>query len=352
MRRTVLPVIAAAALALGRCSSDAVEPEPAVTQQTAAAPTTASSEPTGTASAATQAAEPGPTTEVPGDGPTDETDAPADAELSTEEQRSPERPSSSGTGTGGDLFPTGARVASHDGYERVVVDFDGTGTPGWSVQYVEEAIADDSGRVVDLDGERILRIDVSGVTVPLADGEPDVSQVASGHYDVGQAELVQDVYVSGTFEGWSGALIGLDEQAPFRVSRSPIAAGSWWTSARGDHDGRATTHRPSSAGPTSCSRLAHRRGSVQGSLGPQRRRRGGSLEVGEQLAVGWVDVTGGVGEHDRHDVPELVRAPVHRGKVGLDGRTHRTRAAGRGDDRLGTPVVEILRLRGLPDDLP
>ena len=31
------------------------------------------------------------------------------------------------------------------------------------------------------------------------------------------SRFVQDVYASGVFEGWSGSLVGLDEQAPFRV---------------------------------------------------------------------------------------------------------------------------------------
>lgn len=215
MRRTVVPVIAAAALALGACSSNGDEPEPTVTQPTGTAPTTTSPQPTDTAPAETQDSEPELTTEEPDNGPTDETEEPAGAEFSTEEQRNPEYPSS--VDTDGDLFATGVRAASHDGYERVVFDFEGTGTPGWSVRYVEEAIADESNQEVDLDGAFILMVSTSGVTPPITDGELDLDQMARGFYDAGQADLVQDVYVSGIFEGWSSALIGLDERAPFRV---------------------------------------------------------------------------------------------------------------------------------------
>lgn len=205
MRRTALPVVVAAALALGACSSAGTAPEPTATQPTDAAPTPTT--PAGTE-------EPEPTAGGAEDAPADEAGEPVGAEFSTEEQQSPGYPASAGVD--GPLFPTGARVAHHDGFDRVVVDFEGTGTPGWLVRYVDEPVADDSGIEVDLDGDAILRIDASGLSTPATE-DFDVDQVASGFYDTGQADVVQDVYASGVFEGWSGSLVGLDEQAPFRV---------------------------------------------------------------------------------------------------------------------------------------
>lgn len=204
MRSTVLPAVVAVALALGACSSDGADPEPTAmpSQTTEAAP------------APTDSPAPGPTTEDPEQIPTDESDEPSDAQFSTEDQQNPEYPSS--VGTDGPLFPTGARVSSHDGYDRVVVDFEGTGSPGWLVRYVEEPVADDSGMEVDLTGDVVLRIDASGLSTPATE-DFDVDQIASGHYDTSQADRVQDVYASGIFEGWSGSLVGLDETAPFRV---------------------------------------------------------------------------------------------------------------------------------------
>lgn len=215
MRRTVLPAVVAVALALGGCSSSGTEPEATAPQPTDAAPTTTAPQPTEkteTTPAATD--EPEPTAEEAEDAPADEAEEPVGAELSTEEQQSPEYPAS--VGVDGPLFPTSARVAHHDGFDRVVFDFEGTGTPGWMVRYVDEAVADDSGIEVDLDGDAILRIDASGLSTPATE-DFDVDQVASGFYDTGQADVVQDVYVSGVFEGWSGSLVGLDAQAPFRV---------------------------------------------------------------------------------------------------------------------------------------
>ena len=215
MRRTVLPAVVAAALSLGACSSSGTGPEPTATQPTDAAPTTTAPQPTETTETTpTATEEPEPTAEGTEDAPADEAEEPVGAEFSAEEQQSPEYPAS--VGVDGPLFPTGARVAHHDGFDRVVFDFEGTGTPGWMVRYVDEPVADDSGIEVDLDGDAILRIDASGLSTPARE-DFDVDQIASGFYDTGQADVVQDVYASGVFEGWSGSLVGLDTQTPFRA---------------------------------------------------------------------------------------------------------------------------------------
>jgi hypothetical protein len=216
MRRTVLPAVVAAALALGGCSSSGTGPEATATQPTDAAPTTTAPQPTETTEttpAPTEATE--PTAEEAEDAPADEAGEPEGAELSTEAQESPEHPAS--VGVDGPLFATGARVAHHDGFDRVVIDFDGAGTPGWRAEYVEEAVSDEVVGEVDLAGDAIIRVSVSGVSLPVTEGELDLSQMAEGHYDASQAEVVQDVFASGIFEGWSSTVVGLDAQAPFRV---------------------------------------------------------------------------------------------------------------------------------------
>ncbi|ACZ21317.1 hypothetical protein Sked_13770 [Sanguibacter keddieii DSM 10542] len=215
MRRTVLPAVVAAALALGACSSSGTDPEPTATQPTDTAPTTTAPQPTETTPAATEEPEPLPTAEEPEDAPADEAEEPAGAEFSTEAQESPEHPVS--PGDEGPLFSTGARVAHHDGFDRVVIDFEGTGTPGWRAEYVEEVVSDEVVGEVDLAGDAIVRVSVSGVSLPLTEGELDLSQMAEGHYDASQAEVVQDVFATGIFEGWSSTFVGLDAQAPFRV---------------------------------------------------------------------------------------------------------------------------------------
>jgi hypothetical protein len=70
------------------------------------------------------------------------------------------------------LSVTNVRVAEHDRYDRVVFDLDGTGSgkPGWRVEYVDEATDDGSGHTVQVDGEAILRVSLSGTANPMDSG--------------------------------------------------------------------------------------------------------------------------------------------------------------------------------------
>ncbi len=42
----------------------------------------------------------------------------------------------------------------------------GTGVPGWSVKYVDEAVLDGSGRTVRLAGDSVLDVYATGTTYP------------------------------------------------------------------------------------------------------------------------------------------------------------------------------------------
>lgn len=143
--------------------------------------------------------------------PADETAEPTDgADYSTEPQNDPGWPSS-----GGELLPTGVRVGSHEGYERVVFDFEGAGTPGWRVEYVDEAVEDGRGDVIDVGGNFTLQVIATGVRYP--EGEDENGRVAQGSYSTDGADVIEEVRVTGIFEGQNQAFIGLDEKAPFRA---------------------------------------------------------------------------------------------------------------------------------------
>jgi hypothetical protein len=114
-----------------------------------------------------------------------------------------------------DALPTTVRFGEHDGYDRVVFDFEGSGVPGYRAEYVDEAVQDGSGLVVEVDGDAILRVRMDGVRYPeqgeAYDGGPGV-------YDPGASEVVEQVRLEGTFEGVALAFIGIDdEDRGFRV---------------------------------------------------------------------------------------------------------------------------------------
>jgi hypothetical protein len=109
------------------------------------------------------------------------------------------------------LTITGVRTASHDGYDRVVLDLAGAGTPGWRVGYVDVATDDPSDRTLDIAGDGTLQVTVIGTAMPTeANG---IGSVLTPDYPV-----LREVNVRGWFEGQDLAFLGLDTPGhPFRV---------------------------------------------------------------------------------------------------------------------------------------
>lgn len=110
-----------------------------------------------------------------------------------------------------DLQLEDVRMGEHDGFDRVVLEFSGTAGPGWGVAWSEKAVAEGTGEVVPLEGDRVLTISASGTAMP----EP-------GSYDVpqrlGPSGAVAEVQVNGWFEGYTQVFAGFrGEERPFRV---------------------------------------------------------------------------------------------------------------------------------------
>ncbi|MBT0995384.1 hypothetical protein KIN34_13930 [Cellulomonas sp. DKR-3] len=113
---------------------------------------------------------------------------------------------------GGVLTVVDVRTGRHDGFERVVYELAGTGLPGWRVEYVEEAVDDPSGEVVDVPGPATLQVVVTGTAYPDETGHDELAR------DVAGAGAVLEVTRPLTFEGASQSFVGLDERRPFRVT--------------------------------------------------------------------------------------------------------------------------------------
>lgn len=202
--RTTRIVAAAslAALALAACGNDG-EPTPS----TSTNPPPVVTEPTTDASPTEEpSASPEPSTDTPTDTPDPEepTDAPAFGPAGTAQSAEP---------SGDLLLPVGLRVGDHEGFDRVVVELAGEGVPGWQVEYVDEAIEDGRGERVDVDGEAILAVSVSGTRYP-DEGEE--------HYVPGEPlegpDVIDEVHYLGTFEGLTQLFIGVDDgPADYRV---------------------------------------------------------------------------------------------------------------------------------------
>lgn len=113
------------------------------------------------------------------------------------------------------LTVTGFRTGPVDGYERVVVDLGGTGTPGWLVDYTDSPTADGSGEPVDVAGRAHLQVVVRGVGYPFDTGVAEYAGPEAITPDT-DGPVQQIVYTS-VFEGQAQVFLGLDSQRPFRV---------------------------------------------------------------------------------------------------------------------------------------
>ncbi len=189
--RQAVVLLAGAALLTG-CAGD--EPAPSDTPQ----PVTVTASP-GSPSTTTPA-EPSPTAPEPTG-----SEPPFPADTSPDEQAA---------SAGALLSVTGVATGQHEGYDRVVLTFGGSGTPGWRVEYVDEAVDDPSDQRLDVAGDGTLRLILTGTGYPDDTGH---EQWTGSRRTSGYA-AVQEVVVRGVFEGQTLGFVGLDRaDRPFRV---------------------------------------------------------------------------------------------------------------------------------------
>ena len=110
---------------------------------------------------------------------------------------------------------TDVRIGRHDGFDRVVVETGGTGTPGWDVRYVDAAQSQGSGDEIDVDGDAVLQVTITGVGYPFDTGVEEYA--GPDRLSARDAEAVTEVVYDSTFEGTAVAFAGVTEDTPFRV---------------------------------------------------------------------------------------------------------------------------------------
>lgn len=110
---------------------------------------------------------------------------------------------------------TDIRLGRHDGFDRVVFETDGTGTPGWDVRYVDAAASQGSGDPIEVEGGAVLQVTLTGVGLP---GDTGVEEYSGPRrLSAADTEVVTEVVWDATFEGTSVAFTGVTEETPFRV---------------------------------------------------------------------------------------------------------------------------------------
>jgi hypothetical protein len=109
---------------------------------------------------------------------------------------------------------TDVRIGSHDGYDRVVFEFN-EGTPEYSLDRAEPPFTEDpSGRPLNVQGNAFLQLIMRGGTKQTASGAS--SYLGPTDFDPGFPQLV-DLVEGGDFEAQSTWYLGLDSEACVRV---------------------------------------------------------------------------------------------------------------------------------------
>ncbi|OFN39609.1 hypothetical protein HMPREF2559_06045 [Corynebacterium sp. HMSC072G08] len=116
---------------------------------------------------------------------------------------------------GAELVPVAVRVGSHEGYDRVVIEFTGPGKPGWYTQYTNSPAAQASGKPVAYDGATALVLGIEGTPWP---STPQLQQQYAEFTTYPGAGAVTGVNFVNAFEAQSQFVIGLDRQLPYSVT--------------------------------------------------------------------------------------------------------------------------------------
>jgi hypothetical protein len=109
------------------------------------------------------------------------------------------------------------RIGPHTGFDRVVFELGGKGTPGWDVRYVDSASSPGSGKPVPVRGGAVLQVSVTGAGYPYDTGVTEYA--GKGPLTAAGTQAVIEVVFDQTFEGTTSAFIGTAARTPFRVYR-------------------------------------------------------------------------------------------------------------------------------------
>lgn len=102
-----------------------------------------------------------------------------------------------------DLSIADVRVGHHNGFDRVVIEFTGTGTPGWFASYTTDPRQQGSGHPIGYRGDTAIDLMARGVALPVGDIFPVGDTGAAGG-------KVTGVSHNGIFEGQAQFVIGLE----------------------------------------------------------------------------------------------------------------------------------------------
>lgn len=115
------------------------------------------------------------------------------------------------------IYPVDVRSAVHDGFERIVIEHAGSGTPSYMAQYTDEPVEPGRGEPIDTGDNAYLEVIASG-TASIDD--IDEEQMLDNGEEITnlETEATGTVVCFAPWEATSNYFIGLDEQRPYAVT--------------------------------------------------------------------------------------------------------------------------------------
>lgn len=112
------------------------------------------------------------------------------------------------------LLVTDVRTGSHAGFDRIVFDLIGEGDPGWFIDYTDKPTQQGSGNNIEYSGDTALNVNIDGTAYPFDLGmeDPQIGTVE------GTGSIITEVVSTGTFEGRSQFVVGLNGTHPYAVT--------------------------------------------------------------------------------------------------------------------------------------
>ncbi|WP_298445954.1 hypothetical protein [Gordonia sp. (in: high G+C Gram-positive bacteria)] len=108
------------------------------------------------------------------------------------------------------LSVTDVRVGRHDGFDRVVFELGGRGTPGWRASFTDDPRRPGSGDPVEVPGKTVIALTILGLGYPADTGVP----AYAGPNPVTGTGGITRVTLTGVFEGQADAFIGVAADRP------------------------------------------------------------------------------------------------------------------------------------------
>jgi hypothetical protein len=115
-----------------------------------------------------------------------------------------------------DLGLRDVRLGAQAGFDRATFELtDGEGRAGWRIRYVDEARAQGSGDLIEVEGDAVIQLILEGMALP-----PDLDEPT---WDAGRIGLdgaaIVEVVDDGVFEGQHQLFIGTTDVLPFTIRR-------------------------------------------------------------------------------------------------------------------------------------